>query len=268
MVIILGRGENMKNGNKSFWQDEEVKTLFKFVEIKKYEGMALVEIFLNFANLVGRHQNSVRNYYYLEIKRLKNDEKRRFELGIDLSRHVSKTTEKFSDYETKKMMDEISELINNGYSVRGACLVLADGDESKMIRYQNKYRSIIKKENKNMGNIIKMPTANFMSDEDINALFMGLVKLVKRQEGERAKLEAQFEIENANEKLKSAIKEVVEKKMQIEKLQAEISLLKQKSEQNKEKEVINRIKFVQNKAKGLISSFIESKGSTPVEKQG
>ena len=247
---------SMKKQNGSIWQDEEVKTLFRFVEIKKSENLTLVEIFLQFAKCVGREQKSVRNYYYLEIKRLQNDVERANKLGIDLSQHNSKCSLKFTDREAKNLLGNINKLIKDGHSVRGACLILADGDKSKMIRYQNKYRSIIKKENKNMGNIIKMPTTNFMSDEDINALFMGLVKLVKRQECERAKLETQFEIETANNKLKSAIKEIIEKKMQIEKLQAEIKILKQLSEDYKQKEVISRVKVVEKSATQLIDGFL------------
>ena len=56
----------MKN-YKTIWEDEEVKALFKFVEIKKEEGMPLIKIFADFGKRVGRCQNSVRNYYYEEI---------------------------------------------------------------------------------------------------------------------------------------------------------------------------------------------------------
>ena len=59
------------------WQDEEVKSLFKFVEVKKSEGVPLIKIFDEFALKVGRRQNSVRNYYYNEIKELTKNEKRK-----------------------------------------------------------------------------------------------------------------------------------------------------------------------------------------------
>ena len=54
--------------NYSKWDDEEIKTLFKFVEIKKQEGMPLIKIFAEYATKTLRHANSVRNYYYNKDK--------------------------------------------------------------------------------------------------------------------------------------------------------------------------------------------------------
>ena len=158
------------------WQDEEVKTLFKFVEIKKDEGMPLVQIFKSYAFFTKRQPNSVRNYYYKEIKLLTVDKTRMKRLKIDLSKHEAKNICPFDDIDTKWIIDRIQELIEQGYSVRGACLKIANGDVSLMVRYQNKYRSEMKNKKRldNMGNIIKMPAnPNVMSDEDINALFLG-----------------------------------------------------------------------------------------------
>ena len=115
-----------------------------------------------------------------------------------------------------------------------------------------------------MGNVIKMPlNNNLMSDEDIDALFLGLIKLVKKQEMEKAKNYMQIELESANDRLKKAIKDIVLKKAQIEKLQSEISLLKHQIAEQKEKDVIKKVKAVQVKtAKDLIGEFVSTKGES------
>ena len=160
----------------SKWEDEEVKTLFRFVEIKKSEGVALINIFKQYADKTQRHANSVRNYYYKELANLKLDTRRLKELNIDISCHFAKEVIPFFLLQTKELINKIDELISKGYSVRGACLKLSGGNASDMIRMQNKYRLETKYKERNMGNIIKMPIKkDVISDEEINALVLGLV---------------------------------------------------------------------------------------------
>ena len=246
-----------------YWQDEEVKTLFKFVEVKKSEGKPLIKIFNEFAKMVGRQQNSVRNYYYNEIKNLQNDEKRKKMLGVNLNLHLAKKPQHFSKLEEKNILNKINELINKGYSVRRACLTLAGGDATKMIRYQNKYRTSLKQNNKGeqMGTIIKMPERKtIMNDEDIKALFMGLVKLVKKQEQTKAKDEFETALTITNEKLRNAMNEIILKTEKIEKLQSQINLLKYELEKSKDIQIKKRVSFVRNEtAKNLIDEFISKK---------
>jgi len=260
------------------WEDEEVKTLFKFVEIKKGEGMPLIKIFDEFACKVGRCQKSVRNYYYKEIKILNDNKNRCKRLGINIKEHFAKEPKPFSKTETNNIIERISLLLENGYSVRRACLTLAEGDATKMIRYQNKYRSMLKNQlgnkagniNKNLNkggylsmptNIIKMPTKrNVMSDEDIKSLFMGIMKLVKKQAVEETKEEYESKLNSANQKLKNAMAEIVIKMANIEKLQSEIELLKTRIEKSKNQQIESRIKSVKNKsAQILLKEFVLKK---------
>lgn len=260
-VTILGGVMN----NISYWEDEEVKTLFKFVQIKKSEGVPLIKIFNLYGKCTGRCQNSVRNYYYREVKELLKNKQRQQKLGIQIDCHVARTPVPFTAVEKEKIINSINNMVKNGYSVRKACLTLAGGDASKMIRYQNKYRSNIKKvkENTSVDNIIKMPEQrNLMTDEDIKALFMGILKLVKKQETLRAKDLAFAEVKSANEKLKIAMAEIIAKSQQIEKLQSKISLLKQEIETFKQKEINSRIELNKNTAKNLIKSFLNQKQQT------
>lgn len=253
------------------WQDEEVKSLFKFVEVKKSEGLPLIKIFDEFAARVGRRQNSVRNYYYNEIKELTKNEKRKKQLKINISMHVAKTPEHFSKGEEQSVVNLIDKLVKEGYSVRGACLKLAGGDATKMIRFQNKYRLIKKLKTKGvqMGTIIKMPERKtVMTEEDIKALFMGILKLVKKQEAAKAKDEFEQKMSEANNKLKVAVDEIILKTEKIERLQDEIKLLKGRLEQTKEKEIKNRIKFVQSSAaQKLIKEFLLKKQEKTMQEQ-
>lgn len=246
--------------NFSVWQDEEIKTLFKFVEVKRSEGMALINIFKEFGKSVGRCQNSVRNYYYREVKELANNEKRCNSLKINIKNHIAKTPIPFTEKETENIVDRINKYVMNGYSVRRACLELAGGDATKMIRYQNKYRSKLKQKGKenDMGNIIKMPEKrNIMSDEDIKALFMGLLNLVKKQESLKIKDIFESEMESANNKLRNAMNEIILKSEKIAKLQAQITLLKKEIEDSKQKEITKRVKLANSTAKQLIAEFVQ-----------
>lgn len=246
--------------NFSKWDNEEVKTLFKFVEIKKSEGMALINIFNQYASLTQRKQNSVRNYYYKELLCMTKNTQRAKELQIDLTNHSVNRGVPFTKSEEETIVKKISELVEQGCSVRKACLKLSNGNVPTMLRLQNKYRSITKINEKPMGQIIKMPIKNQkITEEDIKALFMGLVKMVKRQEQENIKVMYENELFKANEKLKMAFAEIVIKQNQIEKLKEEICLVKNKLNQNKECLIKKRIIQNKNSATNAIKDFFGKK---------
>lgn len=75
-------------------------------------------------------------------------------------------------------------------------------------------------ENVNSAKIHVMPPQ--ISDEDINALFNGIVKVVKK----KIELEKNAEIINLNINFEKAIKELSEKKSEIIRLKNEIIYLK------------------------------------------
>jgi len=231
----------------SRWSKEEIKTLFKFVEIKKSEGMPLIQIFFNYAQATKRHTNSVRNYYYKELSLMQNNVDFAKELNINLDNHEVVRGIPFSKEEQTKMLEQIEKLLSQGFSVRKACLKLADGDASKMIRLQNKYRAIVKQkgENNSMGEIIKMPqNKTGLSDEDVKALFMGLIKLVKKQEYENAKLTLKGELFDANEKLKDAMAKLAVKENLISKLKEQIVLVKNQLDTQKQESIKRRVNSV------------------------
>lgn len=222
----------------SSWDIEEVKTLFKFVEVEKSEGKSLVKAFADYSEFTKRQKNSVRNFYYKQLAEFEKNKDLASSLKIDLNNHIVTKGLIFTKEEEEKMLDKISNMINSGYSVRRACLELSGGDIKEMLRLQNKYRAITKnnqKESGFMGKIIKMPQkSNKLTEEDLRALFLGVVNLIKRQETENAKSYYEPLLFSANEKLKNAIKELEQKQNQIEKLKNEIHLIKNKTIQKVE----------------------------------
>lgn len=220
------------------WKTNEIKNLFKCVEKSKINGESLMTAFKKFAKSNNRKPNSVRNYYYEEIANLKNNEKRQKELNVDLSKHQISTTIKFTLEETKSIVKEILRQKCLGKSTRCACLELANNDIQKMIRYQNKFRSVLKnnkqlydqclEELKREGLVSKAEKSNViylkkqkksLSDEDVNSLFMGLIKLVKKSAVEEVSSEAEF----ANSTLRKTLLKLSETETKLKNCQIQIN---------------------------------------------
>lgn len=251
--------------NQFVWSDEEVKTLFKFIEIKKQEGVPLVKAFAQYATKTLRHANSVRNYYYKELASMLNDPSRAKKLEINLSNHSVTKSRPFSKEEETEMVEKIDSLKEQGYSVRRACLQLANGDVSDMIRLQNKYRSIIKakEQPKSMGQIIKMPVKpERITDDELKALFLGLVRLVKKQEVESARALVENELFDANQKLKNAMEELAIKHNYVEKLKSELLMVKQELKAEKEKlNKLNPLLIKKQTANNVLKKYFDGQKS-------
>lgn len=184
------------------WQIDDVKSLLRYV--KENNGVALSKVFASWANKNARQAYSVRNYYYKLIDKLKNDINLCKMLNIDKNMiRNSILTKHFSHEQSVWLLKNILQN-KEKLSVRAKCLKLANGDVSKMIRYQNKYRNLIEKqanlvqdvlrdlqaENietinpfrriQSRAKIFSMPIKNnLITDSEMEALFRGLVKLVK-----------------------------------------------------------------------------------------
>ncbi len=118
---------------RSGWKYEETDLLLKEVKIAEERKLPLKSVFLKVASETGRKPNSIRNYYYMKVK----------EDGSGLEKRTVSFTP-FSKPEIKKLIAFVLKAQGNGESVRNCTLRLGDGDKHKMLRYQNKYRSVIK----------------------------------------------------------------------------------------------------------------------------
>ncbi len=201
------------------WNDKEVKALFCAVENCKANGTSLKGAFSAHAKSFKRKPNSVRNYYYHEVDNLVSDAERTKRLNIDLSKHSKTHFKGFDKTQEGELFEKIEKMTSDGASVRSACLKLSGGDLSLMTRLQNKYQNMKRKLDKK-DNIIPFKQ-KILTENDINSLFLGLVKLIKKTALEEARNNA-----GTNELLKKAFKDLAQKEDEIVKLKHEIERLK------------------------------------------
>lgn len=213
---------------KGIWQDAEVKSLFEDVEKCKSAGKAIREAFDLHSHKFGRKPNSVRNYYYHEIDRLSEDKARTKRLGIDLKEHQKSQFSFFTEEEKNKMIDKIKEKLDEGYSVRKACLMLSGGDVKEMLRLQNKYRS---SECEKKSNVLKFKSKSpsKITDTDINSLFLGLVKLVKKNAIDEARAQVMTDKMESASAIRKLIAELGGKERELKFLRDDYQSLKKEN---------------------------------------
>ena len=114
------------------WKDEEKLLLWDEVKKAQKMGAPLKRVFETVARQTGRKPNSVRNYYYMKVKETGEIEQK------------PSTFVQFSREEIYELLRTLLAAGARGDSIRGASLKLAGGDKTLMLRYQNKYRSLIK----------------------------------------------------------------------------------------------------------------------------
>jgi predicted transcriptional regulator len=114
------------------WKDEEKLLLWDEVKKEQKMGAPLKRVFETEARQTGRKPNSVRNYYYMKVKETGEIEQK------------PSTFVQFSREEIYELLRTLLAAGARGESIRGASLKLAGGDKTLMLRYQNKYRSLIK----------------------------------------------------------------------------------------------------------------------------
>lgn len=251
---------------KGVWKNSEVASLFKVIEEKKEKGASLRRAFEEHAKKYNRKPNSVRNYYYQEIDKLGRDGARVKKLKIDLKKHVKNRSESFSKEEETILVNKIEHLLKQGKSVRNACYLLSNGDPTKMLRFQNKYRNHKKSLQGGKveeGNIIQFSSSKkqSLSENDITSLFMGLVRLVKRNIASELEQKQSKEKENLNQKLRKTIamlgekdNEILTLKEKFEKLKRENQALSQKMMKLKcEKASLLSKKLASSKVKAAIN---------------
>lgn len=215
--------------NYSRWKDEEIKQLFDIVEKNRKENRSLLSAFSEYAKLSGRKRNSIRNYYYQELSELQKNKSRANKLNINIKNHIVNESVLFSTNETREIISNILKLNSEGYSIRKACLKLANNNVELMVRYQNKYRSVLKsnpelineitKELNIKNKVVETTKSNFpnnliyfkkqepkvISEKDINSLFLGLIKLVKKSAAESVEKKLISELDFANSTLRKTL---------------------------------------------------------------
>lgn len=173
---------------------QEAKALIDFVSEGKKRGESLSRLFGEYGKRCGRAAGSVRNYYY---QFLKSEDARAKEI-LRGKRLRAEKIRAFTDAERDEMLKKILSERSKGYSVRRSIANICAGNEKLMLRYQNKYRNLVKKQPalieetaKEMGLETVMPArrSDFLQrrlEREINDLYDRLA-VALREENDRLK---------------------------------------------------------------------------------
>ncbi|MBO5103195.1 MAG: hypothetical protein J6C13_03815 [Clostridia bacterium] len=226
------------------WNIEEIKSLI--LAVKGNTNKNLLKVFEEYAKNTNRNTFSVRNFYYRLIEETN--------VNKDVSNILEKNgllkllkTNHFSESETEKLLYAL--LKDEGISVRRACRKLAKNDEKLSIRMQNKYRNALKTQpelvskiledlrskniktrNVSSNNILELPkqTTNTISQQEIQALFMGLVRLVKKSAQEEFECQLVDEVKSVNNQLQNSLIDLRRKEILVAELQEQNKILTHK----------------------------------------
>ena len=113
----------------SGWTDAENTALLQAITDARKDRLPLKTAFDAIACAMHRRPNSVRNHYYTQLKPNEQNEP---------------AFSPFSAEETDRLLRTVLLARANGQSVRACTLDMAHGDTRLMLRYQNKYRALLK----------------------------------------------------------------------------------------------------------------------------
>ena len=125
------------------WTIDQTKTLFSLANEAKERGRGLVWAFSSMSEQTGRSVNSVRNYYYSQLKMFELVPRLAADLGISVPETARERFELFDASEIDELLERVLVGKAQGVSVRKVIAEMAGGDAKKALRLQNKYRSMI-----------------------------------------------------------------------------------------------------------------------------
>ena len=114
--------------------------LFSF--ISQNPKCSLTKTFTHFAKKWSLSRDSVRNIYYQNYSKVLSDSSFCTKHSIKQANFKKNNPNSFTEAETEWLTSEVQKKMQEGYSLRKACLELADGNVSLMVRYLNKFRTL------------------------------------------------------------------------------------------------------------------------------
>lgn len=117
---------------KGGWQQEEIDLLFSAVNDAADKGTPLRDVFADVGERLSRKPNSIRNFYYARVRQTPQLSARQANFRP------------FTQEELHQLLRGVLMGRGQGESVRACVTRMAGGDKAGMLRYQNKYRSILK----------------------------------------------------------------------------------------------------------------------------
>lgn len=124
--------EFARSGRRAGWSESESQLLWETADEAQQQGLPLKAVFDQIARQTGRRPNSIRNYYYAQVRQ-----------HGDGATHAARFVP-FTQQEVDWLMEQVLTARAEGQSVRSCLQKLSNGDHSLMLRYQNKYRAVIK----------------------------------------------------------------------------------------------------------------------------
>ena len=121
-----------RHAGRAGWQEAETARLFTAVKEANAVGAPLRSVFESLSDDLGRKPNSIRNYYYACLRQQPDAAQR------------TPAFRPFTPEETHELLRQVLMARGRGMSVRACVMSLAGGSHSQMLRYQNKYRTILK----------------------------------------------------------------------------------------------------------------------------
>ncbi len=162
-VGTLGKNVLTRSG----WSEAEEELLRKRLSSAAHDGTPLREVFDAVAMETGRKPNSVRNYYYTALRcRIAGREE------PALVRRERSSFTPFTDAQIRQLLRDVLSRQAQGLSVRACALELGEGNRSQMLRFQNKYRSLLKNRRSLVEEILRemrdagQPVYNPYNDDD------------------------------------------------------------------------------------------------------
>ena len=176
------------------YTEEEAIGLIEYIYTGKNAGKTLSYLFETYGKEHSRAKGSVRNYYYAFLKRQDDARVRRILEGKGLSAGAIKP---FTEKETDELLEKVIDGKKRGLSVRRSIMEASGGDEKLMLRMQNKYRNLLKKQPERVekaANAAGMSAVNpFLQrrlEREIDALYARIAEDLKQ---ENARLRAEIE---------------------------------------------------------------------------
>lgn len=114
------------------WQQQEIDALRQRIDLAQARGESLRNVFDDMGTRLGRKPNSIRNFYYAQLRTGQGDGQRALPF------------ETFSPEEIEQLVRSVLTARAQGMSVRACVRQLSGGDRTRMLRYQNKYRSVVR----------------------------------------------------------------------------------------------------------------------------
>ena len=179
--------------------EEQINYLLKEAERATEENRSLTSVFSKFAKETGRARGGIRNFYYAMLKEGEKN-KDLSKIYPSLNRLKAERNLNFTKSEEEELFSRVNAGVRSGKSVRRTISEMANGNEKMALRYQNKYRNLLRKKG------VKSRLALYKEDGEYKALKKAVDDLFERILKSKQAKEA--ELKRENESLKEQLKKL------------------------------------------------------------